>query len=77
MPAETQGVVKLNTGDKLMRMPGMETLVTPDGSGVIVNTRDGASTLSVFGNAKVEYRNAIDSPDFRPVAPGSLPSGFT
>lgn len=55
----------------------MEMVVTPDGSGVIVNTKDGESTLSVFGNAKVEHRDALDSPEYQRVKPGSMPSGFT
>lgn len=78
IPAERDGVVALNTGDKLVRVPGMESVVTPDGNGVVINTNDGISQLSVFGNAKVERRNpSMNAPEYSTLKPGAMPTGFT
>jgi hypothetical protein len=75
VPSARDGAIRLNTGDNLIRVPGMESVVTPDGNGVVINTKNGESYLSVFGNAKVEHASANGS--YEPVKPGSLPSGFT
>ena len=62
----------MNTGDTLTRDNGRETLVTPTGDMVTVDTRTGQ--IRTTAGAKLEYMDKFDDKDFKKV--GQLPGDF-
>ena len=71
MRLDRQGMIKLNTGDTLTRVNGTETLVTPGGDALVLNSRNSTVQLLAPG-ARIEIMTA--SGQFKPVA--QLPGDF-